>query len=91
MGRTGRDGMDATAGLNCAECSRAAEESDYKGAILLRCMEQGLRGVRGRVVSRYPEGYREAEICGAPAWCERRKDDAGHQKNGVDPAENAAS
>lgn len=90
MGRTGSDGMDAAAGLNCAACSRAEEESDNKGAILLRCMGQGLRGVRGRVVSVYQEGYRGAEICRAPAWCERRKDDAGHQKNGVDPAENAA-
>lgn len=73
MGRTGSDGMDAAAGLNCAACSRAEEESDNKGAILLRCMGQGLRGVRGRVVSRYPEGCREAEKIAPPKWCEKTK------------------
>ena len=64
--------MDAAAGLNCATCSRAEEESDRKGAMLLRCMGQGLRGVRGRVVDVYPEGCRAAEMCRAPAWCEKR-------------------
>ena len=57
---------------NCAVCPRSAEETDYKGRILLRCMGVGLRGVRGRVVSRYPEGYRHVEECRAPAWCEGR-------------------
>ena len=58
---------------NCAACPQAEEETDYKGRILLRCMGQGLRGVRGRVVSRYPEGYRGIEECQAPAWCEKTK------------------
>ena len=57
---------------NCALCPQSAEETDYKGRILLRGMGLGLRGVRGRVVSRYPEGYRHIEACEPPAWCERR-------------------
>lgn len=58
---------------NCAACPQAEEETDYKGAILLRCMGQGLRGVRGRVVSRYPEGCRGIEEIAPPAWCEKTK------------------
>lgn len=72
MGRTGCDGMDGAAGLNCAACRDAAEETDYSGSTLLRCMRPGLREICGRVVSRYPEGYRHVEECRAPAWCERR-------------------
>lgn len=60
--------------MNCAECEAAIEETDHRGGCLLKCTRRGLRGVRGRVVSVYPEGYRGAEICQAPAWCVRRKD-----------------
>lgn len=75
MGKSGRDGMDAAAGLNCAECAAAVEETDHRDGCLLRCMRLGLRGERGRVVSVYPEGRRNAEFCRAPAWCERRTHD----------------
>lgn len=67
--------MDADAGLNCAACADAEEESTDKGGILLRCMRMGLRGICGRVVSAYPAGRRNVESCSAPVWCERRKHD----------------
>lgn len=73
MGRTGRDRMDGAAGLNCAACRNAAEETDHRGGALLRCMRPGLRGICGRVVSRYPEGYRHVEECEPPVWCEKTK------------------
>ena len=75
VGKSGRDGMDADTGLNCAACEDAEEESDAKGGILLRCMRMGLRGICGRVVSAYPAGRRNVENCSAPVWCERRKND----------------
>lgn len=59
--------------MNCAECGAAIEETDHRGGCFLKCTRRGLRGVRGRVVSRYPEGCREAEKIAPPKWCEKTK------------------